>query len=152
MKAMVGFGFFLLFLAGIALVTLRNMSEEWESSVPTAEELSANAWRPSHIGEMEVDDDSGIYVQFETDGQLGGNGGCNRFFASYRLEENKIKVNPISLTRRACPEPIMSNEKSFVQALQLATVVVGAEQRIAFRNDRGEPTLRLDAIERRDAQ
>ena len=152
MKAMVGFGFFLLFLAGIALVTLRNMSDKWENSIPTVDQLSANAWRPSHIGEMAVDDESEIYVQFEADGSLGGNAGCNRFFASYRLEGNKIHVNPISLTRRACPTPIMSFETSFVEALQLATVVVGADTRIAFRNERGQPTLRLDAIDRHDPQ
>ena len=152
MKAMVGFGFFMLFLGGYALVHLNNMAEDWENSVPTVQELSASAWRPSHLGEMVVDDDSQMYVQFEADGSLGGNGGCNRFFASYRLEDKKFQVHPISLSRKACPEPIMSFEKSFVEALQLATVIVGADTRIALRNDRGEPTVRLDAIDRQDAQ
>jgi putative lipoprotein len=152
MKAMVGFGFFMLFLGGYALVHLNNVAEEWEGSIPTAEELSVSAWRPSHVGEMVVDDDSATYVQFEADGSLGGNGGCNRFFTSYHLDGNKIQINPISLTRKACPEPIMSFEKSFVEALQLAKVIVGADTHIALRNERGEPTVRFDAIDRQDAQ
>jgi heat shock protein HslJ len=152
MKSTVGFAFFLLFLAGFALVYLMKMGENWENSIPTVDELSASAWRPSHIGEMVVDDDSEIYVQFEADGKLGGNGGCNRFFGSYRLDGNKIDVDPISITRRACPTAIMSFESSFVEALQLATVVVGADTRVAFRNEHGQSTVRLDAIDRHDPQ
>lgn len=152
MKSSVGFGFFMLFLAGFALVYLMQAGEKWESSVPTVEELSASAWRPSHIGEMALDDDTEMFVQFEVDGQLGGHGGCNRFFANYELEGNKIHVNPIGVTRMSCDPAIMSFEKSFVNALQLATVVVGVDKRIAFRDDRGESTLRFDAIDRQDSQ
>lgn len=152
MKAMVGFGFFLLFLGGYALVHLNNMAEEWEQSVPTVESLSVSAWQPTHIGEMPVDDESEMFVQFEVDGRLVGNGGCNRFFATYGLDGNKIKVHPISLTRKACPEPLMSFETSFVEALQIATVIVGGDTQIAFRDDRGQPTVRLDAIARQDPQ
>lgn len=149
MKASVGFGLFMLFLAGFALVVLRNMGANWENSVPTIDQLAASAWRPSHIGEMAVDDDIELFVQFETDGQLGGNGGCNTFFGSYTLENNKIHVNPIGVTRKACATDIMSIETSFVEGLQLATIIVGAEKRVALRNDRGDPMVRLDAIDRR---
>lgn len=152
MKSTVGFGFFLLFLAGFALVYMMQAGKNWEASVPTVEELSASAWRPSHIGEMAVDDDSEMFVQFEADGKLGGNGGCNRFFGSYRLDGDKIHVDPISLTRMACPAAIMSFESAFVNELQLATVVVGAGTRIAFRNDQGQSTVRLDAVDRQDLQ
>jgi heat shock protein HslJ len=152
MKSTVGFAFFLLFLAGFALVYLMKMGENWENSVPTVDELSASAWRPSHIGEMAVDDDSEIFVQFETDGKLSGNGGCNRFFGSYSLDGNKIHVDPIGITRRACPEPAMSFESSFVNAMQLATVIVGQDTRVAFRNEHGQSMVRLDAIDRQDPQ
>ena len=151
MKSTVGFAFFLLFLAGFALVYLM-MGERWENSVPTVDDLSASAWRPSHIGEMVVDDDTDMYVQFEADGKLGGNGGCNRFFGSYEIDGNEIRVAPIGVTRKACPQPVMSIETSFVGALQLATTVVGVDTRIAFRNDQGQSTIRFDAIDRQDAQ
>lgn len=67
MKASAGFAFFLLFPGGFALVNLKNMGEEAEKSIPTIADLSATAWRPSHIGEMRVDGDTGLYVQFEAD-------------------------------------------------------------------------------------
>lgn len=148
MKASAGFGFFLLFLAGIALVSLITMRNRAMNTVPTAEELSASAWRPSNIGEMKVDRDSKMFVQFETDGHLRGHGGCNTFFGRYRLEENKIHVDPISTTRKSCEPETMSMELSFVQSLQLATNIGGTGKRMAMRNQQGQTALRFVAIER----
>lgn len=152
MKAMVGFVFFLLFLAGYALVTLWNMGEDAEISVPTVTELSASAWRPSHIGEMKLDEDTGLYLQFETDGKLGGYAGCNRFFGSFELSDNAIHIEPLGITRMACASQIMSFEISFIEALQSATTVARANNRIALRNDQGQAVARFDAIERQDTQ
>ena len=149
---MIGFAFFLLFLAGYALVTVRNMGEEAASSVPTVADLSASAWRPSHIGEMSLAADTGLYVQFEPDGKLGGYAGCNRFFGSYLLSGNTISIEPLGMTRMACPSQIMSFEISFIEALQSATTVARAETRIALRNDQGQATVRFDAIDRQGAQ
>jgi len=152
MKASVGFAFFLLFLAGFALVNLRNMGEDAANSIPTAAELSASAWRPSHIGEMALDADTSLYVQFEADGKLGGFAGCNRFFGSYELSGNAISIGPLGATRKACASPIMSFELSFMEALQLAATAARADQRIALRNDQGQATARFDAIDRKDTQ
>jgi len=152
MKAMVGFVFFLLFLAGYALVTLWNMGEDAEVSVPTVAELSASAWRPSHIGKMMLDENTGLYVQFEIDGNLSGHAGCNRFFGSYELAGNSIRIDSLGITRMACPSQIMSFEISFIEALQSATTVARANMRIALRNDQGKATARFDAIDRKEPQ
>ena len=151
MKASVGFAFFLLFLAGYALVTVRNMGEEAANSVPTIADLSASAWRPSHIGEMTLAADNGLYVQFEPGGELGGYAGCNRFFGSYQLDGNKISIEPLGLTRMACSPQVMSFEISFIEALQSASTVAHAETRIALRNDKGQATSRFDAIDRQQS-
>lgn len=152
MKASVGFAFFLLFLAGYALVTVRNMGKEAANSIPTVAELSASAWRPSHLGEMSLAADTDLYVQFEPDGKLGGYAGCNRFFGSYQLNGNTISIEPLGMTRKACPSQVMSFEISFIEALQSAKTVARAETRIALRNDQGQATSRFDAIDRQDAQ
>lgn len=151
MKATIGFGFFLLFLAGFALVYLLNVQRS-ANSIPTADELAASAWRPTHIGDLRVDNDSDIYVQFETDGRLTGFAGCNSFSSRYRLDGNKIDVDPIGVTRKSCAPDIMSVESSLVQALQLATTVAGVEKRMAMRNELEEPTARFVAIDRRPVE
>ena len=148
MKASAGFAFFLLFLGGFALVNLRNMGEEAENSIPTAQVLTQNAWRPSHINEMQMDETSSLYVQFDNDGQLGGHGGCNRFFGSYRLEGSTLKIEPLGMTRMACPAPVMSIEISFVEALQSAATVAHRDGRMALRDADGQASARFDAIAR----
>jgi putative lipoprotein len=152
MKASAGFAFFLLFLAGFALVNLKNMGDEVESSIPTVETLSATAWRPSHIGEMTLADDVELYVQFETDGEIAGFAGCNRFFGSYELAESTLKIGPLGSTRMACPPDVTAFEFSFIEALQSATTVARADTRIALRDDRGLTTVRFDAIDRKESQ
>lgn len=149
MKASAGFAFFLLFLAGFALVNLKNMGEEAESSIPTIEYLAATAWRPSHIGEMTLADDVALFVQFETDGGLAGYAGCNRFFGSYELADSTLHVGPLGSTRMACPPDVTAFEISFIEALQSAAFVARAETRIAIRDDKGLTTVRFDAIDRK---
>lgn len=148
MKASAGFAFFLLFLGGFALVNLRNMGEEAEKSIPTLEGLSATAWRPSHIGEMRVDGDTALYVQFEADGELHGHAGCNRFFGGYQLAGNTISIDRLGMTRMACQPQIMSFEISFIEALRSATTIAQRDGRIALRNEDGQATVRFDAISR----
>jgi heat shock protein HslJ len=152
MKASAGFAFFLLFLAGFALVNLKNFGEEAESSIPTVEYLSATAWRPSHIGEMTLADDVELYVQFETDGELAGFAGCNRFFGSYALSDSTLEIGPLGSTRMACPPDVTAFEYSFLEALQSAATVARAETRIAIRNDQELTTIRFDAIDRKNSE
>lgn len=152
MKASAGFAFFLLFLAGFALVNLKNMGEEAESRIPTIEYLSATAWRPSHIGEMTLADDVELYVQFETDGELAGYAGCNRFFGRYALTDSTLTIGPLGSTRKACPPDVTAFEFSYIDALQSAATVARADARIALRNDKGLTTVRFDAIERRNSE
>ena len=152
MKASAGFAFFLLFLAGFALVNLKNLGDEVESSIPTVEFLSATAWRPSHIGEMTLADDVELYVQFETDGELAGFAGCNRFFGSYELTDGALKIGPLGSTRMACPPDVTAFEYSFIEAMQSAAIVARAETRIALKDDKGLTTVRFDAIDRKDNQ
>jgi heat shock protein HslJ len=148
MKASAGFAFFLLFLGGLALVNLRNMGAEAESSRPTVTILTQNAWRPSHIGEMRMDETTGLYLQFETDGRLSGHGGCNRFSSSYRLDASMLSIEPLGMTRMACPPAVMSIEIAFIEALQSVATVAHRDGRIALRNADGQATTRFDAIAR----
>jgi heat shock protein HslJ len=115
MKAIMGFAFFLLFLAGIALVTLKGRS--MISIGGSGAELTGVTWQAVAIGEDSIPDDSGIYIQFEVDGSIKGNGGCNGFFGSLAQSDDGIGIGSLASTEMACREPVMSREMSFLESV-----------------------------------
>jgi len=118
MKSMMGFGFFLLFLAGIALVMLQGRQMAQQKMGGGGAEMTGIAWRPTVIGADSMPADSGMFVQFEVDGSIKGHGGCNGFFGSLEETDTGIKVGPLGATRMACEEQVMNREQAFMTALQ----------------------------------
>ncbi len=115
MKAMMGFVFFLLFLAGIAFVMLqgRQLAQVGGSGA----ELTDISWRPIMVGDETIPEDSGMYIRFEVDGSIKGHGGCNAFFGSLEKTDSGIGVGPLGGTRMACPQSIMDRETAFMEAV-----------------------------------
>ncbi len=118
MKGLIGFGFFLLFLAGIAFVTLQGRQVAQVGASGGGVEVTGIRWRPVMIGDDAIPDDSGMFIEFEVDGSIKGHGGCNGFFGSLEQTDSGLGVGPLGATRLACPEPIMSREMTFLDAVQ----------------------------------
>lgn len=118
MKATIGFLFFLLFLAGIALVTLkgRQMAEQTMSGGGAS--LTGVDWRPVVVGSSLLPEDSGMFVSFDVDGSIKGHGGCNGFFGTLVQSDSGLEVSPLGATSMACGEVTMNRESSFLQAVQ----------------------------------
>ena len=52
------------------------------------------------------------------DGKLQGNSGCNALTASYQIKGSEISIDPVSSTRKLCPEnDLMIQEQQMLQAL-----------------------------------
>ena len=119
MKSMMGFVFFLLFLAGFALVMLqgRQMSMVGGGGA----EITGISWRPVTVGSAAIPDDSGIFILFEVDGSITGHGGCNRFSGSLEKSDSGIAVGQLASTRMACSDEIMNRELAFMEAVQQTT-------------------------------
>ncbi len=78
-----------------------------------ADGLAGSEWR--------IAGNNGPFVQFGAGGQVTGDGGCNRFFGSYEIGDNKvITIGPLASTRKACPGSIMNTEARFFQDLEAA--------------------------------
>ena len=148
MKAAFAFIFFMLFLAGIAFINLKGVQDQSETRNASPTEISASAWRPTHLGEMKLEEASEMFIQFEEDGQVRGNGGCNRFFGSYELEDGSVQIGPLGSTRMACPEPAMSFEISFMEALRTSTTASLVGNKLVLRADKDIIAVRFTAIER----
>lgn len=121
MKAMMGFGFFLLFLAGIALVMLQGREMAKQNMPGGGASMTGIEWRPTNVGAEEIAADSGMFVVFSVDGSINGNGGCNKFFGSLQSTDGELSVGELGATRMACPSEIMDREMAFMNALQDTT-------------------------------
>ena len=145
MNRVLAFFFFVLFLGGIALVTLKDMtsikSSNDESAAPKAQiYIVSGNW---HIANTA--DSNGEFVRFQTDGSLSGFAGCNNFFGSYVATDKTVEIGPLASTRKACPLPLMNAESAFLHAIESAEfyAIVGDILRLSNASD--EPTiLRLE--------
>ncbi|MGF1499212.1 MAG: META domain-containing protein [Elainellaceae cyanobacterium] len=76
-----------------------------------------------------------------SEGRVGGNATCNRFFGSYRLDEDDLTIQPLGLTRMACPDEFMAQEQRVVTALgQVASYAI-ANDELQFLNANGDILL-----------
>jgi len=63
--------------------------------------------------------DTDITLSF-SNGEVSGSAGCNRFHSSFAIEGNGIRFGPAATTRRACEQPLMTQEQEFLAALASA--------------------------------
>jgi heat shock protein HslJ len=143
MKASVGFIFFMLFLAGLAFVNLRELSDRSDALVESTAEIAATNWRPTHIGEMRIENDTPITLQFDSENGLSGYSGCNRFAGNFELVEATFAAGPMNSTRMACPEPANSFEFSYLQAIQATRSISRTDTRLVFHDNQGVAVARF---------
>ena len=65
---------------------------------------------------------SWITANFDADGILSGNGGCNNYNGAYTVAAKQIKIGPLASTRMFCadPEGVMDQETLYLAALETA--------------------------------
>ncbi|AZB73355.1 META domain-containing protein [Synechococcus elongatus] len=57
--------------------------------------------------------------QFDAENQrLSGSASCNRYFASYQVQQQQLTIGSIGSTRKACAPDQMQQEQSFLQLLK----------------------------------
>ena len=85
------------------------------------------------------------FVQFKSDGELTGNGGCNQFFGNYDLNGTELKIGPLAATKKMCRD--MGAEQTFMKALQDSRRIEATHLTLVLFDDAGEELLQL---QRRD--
>lgn len=118
MKATIGFGFFLLFLAGLALVTLQGQEMARQNLPAGGADLTGKNWRPVVVADVSMPQDPPMFVHFAVDGSVNGNSGCNQFFGNLETNDEGVSIGQMGSTSMACPPEIMDRETAFLQALQ----------------------------------
>ena len=84
-------------------------------------QLNGSTWKVTMYNNtrqavVSVQGDVEITLAF-ADGEVSGSAGCNTFRASYAAEGDRIEFGPAITTRRACEEPLMTQESQFLAAL-----------------------------------
>ena len=92
--------------------------------------------------------DREVTAEFRPDGQMGGRGGCNQYFASYQVDGNKLTIGQAGSTMMACEAvEIMEQESQFLTALtSVATWSIEGGQ-LQLANAEGQTVVTLAASE-----
>ncbi len=77
------------------------------------------------------------------DGQINGNGSCNRYFGGYEVEGSNLIVGPLASTEMFCGNPpgIMDQEQGYLSALGSAASYSIDSQQLVIADEAGETVL-----------
>lgn len=139
----------MLFLAGIAIVNLRNMADKTSASIiePQLSDLVARPWRLRRLADEQPSEDASFELTFAADLTLSLRGACNRYNGAFAYANGRLQVGNLAGTRRACEADIMRADVLFLDALQSSQVLSLAGNRLLLK----ESDDTLIAVLQRDA-
>lgn len=111
---------------------------------------SDNGWKLDILVNSEneavsVLQDTAITLLFQDD-RISGKSGCNRYFADYKVNGNDVTVGKTASTMMACPEPIMKQERDYLEQLSQVKSYAIENEALHLRNDTGEVVLIFSAF------
>jgi putative lipoprotein len=109
-------------------------------------DLGGSNWRVEDIQGSGVVDRTLSSLGFRGDGIV-GSGGCNRFQGGVAVEEGRLVVGPLAVTRRACPAAVMDQEQRYLAALGQAARLERHGPRLHVLDADGARLLRLAPLD-----
>ncbi|MEQ8207203.1 MAG: META domain-containing protein [Woeseia sp.] len=149
MKGITGFAFFLLFLAGFALVNLRSVGEQKAATLaqPSAADLAAKEWRLLESTQSGLGGNRDIRLLFDEDLRLFVQGACNRYNGAYEMNDGIFSLGALAGTRRACRNEVIQVDNSLVELLSATRRLQLADRTLVLLNDAGEPLASFTGAE-----
>ncbi len=138
MRQAYGFLFFMLFLAGFAFVTLKNLrsAESQRNAEGNGDRITIISG-PWNASSGSTGTGQQTFVQFHADGKISGFAGCNRFFGSFVATDSTLEVGSLATTRMACPQAVMQQEMAFLGEVESATTYVIAGLTMTLTSENG---------------
>lgn len=87
------------------------------------------------------DGEEQAFIQFDANGEMNGNTSVNSFFGSYTLEDGKLKLENIGMTRRMGAN--MEIEMAITEALNGIAGIVVEDSVATLTNESGEEIMTL---------
>lgn len=105
----------------------------------TSESLKNTSWSLVNLPNQPPVPDTLITLNFDNN-KVTGSDGCNRYHASYTLNADNININKnVATTMMACPEPIMRQASSYINALTQATAYKIESGQLTLLDTTGKP-------------
>lgn len=80
-------------------------------------------------------------IQFEVEGRVFGNAGCNNFQGTYEVDGSTLSFGPMAITRKMCPPALMDQEAAFLQAMEKVRIFTWDEDgSLLLGGEQGEPS------------
>ncbi len=99
-------------------------------------------------GDTEILLDTSLIDIHLSDGKLSGKAGCNSYSGSYLAEGEKLTfTHPIATTMMLCPEPVMEQERTYLQLLNQVGSYHIDDETLVLLNQKQQPVLKY-AIQR----
>ena len=121
------------------------VQEPGEGQPASAESLAAETWVLTSYGSPDqpqaVMEDAVISLNYEPiQGRLGGSSGCNSYFGEVTIDEDQqaFSVGPLGMTRKACAQPIMEQETTYISMLERVTRFATQEGSLSLYTESGE--------------
>jgi len=138
MKGTIGFLFFMLFMAGFALINLQARQPDPGVVRPGDSPLTVNEWRPLRLFGNSVPGDADILVSFSGDGRMQGSAGCNRYSGRYEATPDAFRVASMRATRRQCDGEAMMLEQQLFDVFRDVRQTELADGDLRFLDGDGE--------------
>lgn len=100
----------------IGFLRLRRVSAE--NALIDISKFTGVNWRVEDINGLGVVDNSQTTLTFGPSQSISGNAGCNAYRTDYELQDGKLRVGPIRITRRACVPALADQEQAFLRVLE----------------------------------
>jgi heat shock protein HslJ/membrane-bound inhibitor of C-type lysozyme len=78
--------------------------------------LQGGPWKVVELDGRAVSDPARTTIDFAPEGRLAGVAACNRYFGSYTLSGEGLRLSPLGATKMACDAQAMDEERSFIDA------------------------------------
>jgi heat shock protein HslJ len=119
----------------------------------TESNLTGTQWQLISFGapgaEIPVVAGSTVTLEFNTNGQAGGSGGCNSYGGEYQVQDNVLSFSQIVSTLMACADSnVTQQEQQFFQALESAGRFEHTEDQLTIQYDGGQGVLNFISASR----
>lgn len=113
--------------------------------------LEGATWRLTQVahadGQLHAVPDSVEATATFAEGAVSGSGGCNRYTASYTVDDGKLSIERGASTMMACPEPQATVEKAFMAALEATKIYRIEDGQLAWLNAEGREIATFKPLE-----